>query len=147
MQVAQITLPIFLARCDTILKAYAAVIRAGKDGLDAMQTDELLCVLEILATMSISSAVADAALEGRRHLQVSKHSAGGTCCHLVSQHVNYIKKQHVCHGSSRLALHLMLHHMLQITTQCEPVDGILLICCICTMLLLYPALALLKCCS
>ncbi|KAK9868608.1 hypothetical protein WJX84_001848 [Apatococcus fuscideae] len=69
LQVAQITLPIFLARCDTILKAYAAVIRAGKDGLDAMQTDELLCVLEILATMSISSAVADAALEGRRHLQ------------------------------------------------------------------------------
>ena len=35
-----------------------------------MQTDELLCVLEILATMSISSNVADAALQDRQHLQV-----------------------------------------------------------------------------
>ncbi len=70
MQVAQMTLPIFLARCDDILGTYAAAVQAGKDGHDAAQTDELLCVLEILSTMSISPAVADAALEGRQHLQV-----------------------------------------------------------------------------
>ena len=70
MQVAQMTLPIFLARCEGLLKAYAQEVKAGKDGHNSMQTDELLCVLEILATMSVSSAVADAALEGRQHLQV-----------------------------------------------------------------------------
>lgn len=70
MQVAQITLPVFLARCEDILKAYALEVKAGRDGHDSMQTDELLCVLEILATMSVSSDVADAALQDRQHLQV-----------------------------------------------------------------------------
>ncbi|KAK9810126.1 hypothetical protein WJX72_005196 [[Myrmecia] bisecta] len=69
LEVAQLALPIFIARCDTLLAAFAGAVAAGSDQRDRIRLGELLCVLEVLASMTLSPAVADAAVEEGSNLQ------------------------------------------------------------------------------
>lgn len=72
--VARVTLPIFLARCEAVLRAYIDSVPPHQRGADAgpncspndsksrPRIDEVMCVLEILATMTLAPGVIDGAL-------------------------------------------------------------------------------------
>lgn len=66
LDVAKLALPPFLARCDGMLRAFAEETRPGSLGdgppVDRPRLDEIMCVLEVLATMSLSPAVVDATI-------------------------------------------------------------------------------------
>lgn len=68
LEVARLALPPFVARCAAMLRAFADEARPGALGgaaappLPRPLLDEVMCVLEVLASMSLAPAVADAAL-------------------------------------------------------------------------------------
>ncbi|KAL4423762.1 hypothetical protein ABPG75_001063 [Micractinium tetrahymenae] len=70
LEVSRLALPVFMSRCDAVLRAYAedqarvagASSSAAAVGPGRTRLDEVLCILEVLASMSLAPAVADAAL-------------------------------------------------------------------------------------
>jgi len=68
LHVARLALPLFLARCDDMLRGFAEESKpnqvTGEHGppIERPRLDEIMCVLEVLATMSLAPAVVDAAL-------------------------------------------------------------------------------------
>lgn len=68
LEVARMALPMFLSRCDSMLRHFAEEARPnalhGGDGppLDRPRLDEIMCVLEVIASMQLPPAVVDAVL-------------------------------------------------------------------------------------
>eukprot|EP00887_Chlorella_sp_A99_P002554 scaffold6.g2554.t1 len=69
LEVAQLALPVFVARCEAMLLAYAAeeprhsgASSAAGHGGARPRLDELMCMLEALASMVLAPAVIDAAI-------------------------------------------------------------------------------------
>jgi hypothetical protein len=64
--VARLALPLFLSRCDTMLRNFAEEARPGflGDGppVTRPRLDEIMCVLEVIASMAVAPSVADAVL-------------------------------------------------------------------------------------
>ena len=70
MQVAQIALPLFLARCRSMLQRHAAAISLNSETGRPGQLDDFMCMLEVLQLMNLPPAVADAAVTPGSSLQV-----------------------------------------------------------------------------
>ena len=64
--VARLALPLFLSRCDTMLRNFAEEARPGflGDGppVTRPRLDEIMCVLEVVASMAVAPSVVDAVL-------------------------------------------------------------------------------------
>ena len=70
--VARTALPMFLSRCDTMLRLFAEEARTGVGGNSSgggapvapsrPRLDEIMCVLEVIASMSLAPSVVDAVL-------------------------------------------------------------------------------------
>lgn len=64
--VARLALPLFLSRCDTMLRNFAEEARPGflGDGppVTRPRLDEIMCVLEVIASMAVAPSVVDAVL-------------------------------------------------------------------------------------
>lgn len=64
--VARLALPLFLSRCDTMLRNFAEEARPGVLGdgppVTRPRLDEIMCVLEVIASMAVAPTVVDAVL-------------------------------------------------------------------------------------
>ena len=84
LQVAKYAYPVFLARCQALLTAYASSIPANTELDDRRLLGETLCVLEVCSSMTLSAAVVDAACDHQSPLQVSLLTAVCTLCSAVT---------------------------------------------------------------
>lgn len=66
LEVARLALPLFLFRADSMLRAFAEESKPGPLGdgppIDRPRLDEIMCILEVAASMTLAPEVADAAL-------------------------------------------------------------------------------------
>ena len=87
LQVAKAALPLMLQRAEQMLASYAAAAsRVTADSPGALQTDDFLCMLEVLQALSVSPSVTDAALPLTGPVKVSSCSGVPRCeCKLCSQ--------------------------------------------------------------
>ncbi len=70
--VARLALPLFLSRCDTMLRNFAEEARPGFIGdgppVTRPRLDEIMCVLEVIASMAVAPSVVDAVLGGNEQI-------------------------------------------------------------------------------
>ncbi len=66
LTVARLALPLFLSRCDAMLRGFAEEARPGTLGdappVARPRLDEIMCVLEVIASMALAPAVVDSVL-------------------------------------------------------------------------------------
>ena len=75
LQVAKAALPLMLQRAERMLASYAAAASGvTADSPGTLQTDDFLCMLEVLQALSVSPSVTDAALPPTGPVKVSMRS-------------------------------------------------------------------------
>lgn len=76
--VARLALPLFLSRCDTMLRDFAEEARPGflGDGphVTRPRLDEIMCVLEVIASMAVAPTVVDAVLGSNEPMSAVIHA-------------------------------------------------------------------------
>lgn len=102
LEVSRLALPVFMSRCDAVLRAYAedqaraatpALAGSTISGAGRIRLDEVLCILEVLASMTLAPAVADAVLPPSEFL---------------SQMVRNLRSRPEVHARGRERTHLLL---------------------------------------
>eukprot|EP00884_Botryococcus_braunii_P011070 jgi/Botrbrau1/19965/Bobra.0059s0081.1 len=70
LEVAQVTFPLFVETCRGMLEEHAQEVGRGREQADRTRFDDFLCMLDALATLTVSPLVADSILPPGTPLQV-----------------------------------------------------------------------------